>query len=54
MTPEEFRDALVPVRDQLDELLGKFYWQDGMAEPFLALRPPLENLKLARDLSHRV
>lgn len=28
--------------------------EDGMSEPFLALRHSLENLKLARDLSHRV
>lgn len=54
MTPEEFRDALVPIRDQLDQVLGKIYWQDGMAEPFLVLRHSLENLKLARDLSHHV
>lgn len=54
MTPEEFRDALAPIRDQLDQVLGKIYWQDGMAQSFLALHHSLENLKLARDLSHRV
>ena len=53
MNPEELREALVPVREELDRVLGKIYWQDGMAHVFAALHAAVENIKLARDLSHR-
>ena len=54
MTPEELRDALVPVREELDRVLGKIYWQDGLAPVFAARHAAVENVKIARDLSHRV
>ena len=53
MEPNELRARLSPIRDELDEILGEIYWQDGMAHVFAALHAAVENIKLARDLSHR-
>lgn len=53
MTPNEVRDALVPIREELDAVLGKIYWQDGMAHVFAALHAAVENVKIARDYTHR-
>jgi hypothetical protein len=53
MTPNEVRDALVPIREELDSVLGKIYWQDGMAHVFAALHAAVENVKIARDYTHR-
>lgn len=54
MTPQEIRDALVPIREELDSVLGKIYWQDSMAPVFAALHAAVENVKIARDYTHRV